>query len=87
MHISRCLLIQGLLRSYHQEWGGGGGGREREVRYCSSKTQLLLRRQYSVVIILLLMKNRENICRILAAIKHEFFGSFHSRNLEAKLSL
>ena len=31
MHISRCLLIQGLLRSYHQEWGGGGGaGGERE---------------------------------------------------------
>ena len=91
MHISRCRLMQGLVRSYHQEWGavggGGGGGGERDVRYCFRKSQLSLRRQYSIVIILLLIKNDENICRILAAIEHEFFGSFYSRNLEAKLRL
>ena len=90
MHISRCLLMQGLVRSYHQEWGAGGGvgeEREREVRYWSRRSQLPLRRQYSIVIILLLIKNHENICRILAATEHEFFGSFYSRNLEAKLIL
>ena len=24
MHILRCLVMRGLVRSYHQEWGGGG---------------------------------------------------------------
>ena len=29
MHILRCLLMRGLVRSYHQELEGGGG-REKE---------------------------------------------------------
>ena len=50
MHISRCLLMRGLVRSYHQELveGEGGGGEEKERLDTAPQThswQLLLRRQ------------------------------------------
>ena len=73
MHISRCLLMRGLVRSYHQELVGAGGRREREVDTAPQNSVATMPpTQNSIVIILLLIKNHENICRTLAAIEQEF---------------
>ena len=74
MHISRCLLMRGLVRSYHQALVGGGGGEEKERLDTAPQNSVATTppTHNSIVIILLLIKNHENIYRILAAIEHEF---------------
>ena len=73
MHISRCLLMRGLVRSYHQEWGGRGGGEKERLATAPAKLSCYYAANSKLYCHhTAINKNHENICPIFATTEHEF---------------